>query len=134
LWGETLIRGEKGAISVEFSILSLLIIFMAGSVLSLTFLGWAKMITSDAAREAARYEALNLGNAQDKVNEVIKDGHLKTNNVTEVIATENANYVTVTVKYDQPSLIPGLPLLFGSSMWDTNFHLTSSSVFKKEKP
>jgi len=129
-----LIKNEKGSLAVEFAILSLLMFFMAGAVLSMIFLGWAKMITSDAAREAARYEAIHLGNAQDKVNEVIQEGSLKTSNVTGVTVTENANYVTVTVNYDQPSLIPGLPLLMGQSMWDDNFHLTSSSVFKKEKP
>ncbi len=124
-WGGSLIKNEKGSLAVEFAILSLLMFFMAGAVLSMIFLGWAKMITSDAAREAARYEAIHLGNAQDKVNEVIQEGSLKTSNVTGV---------TVTVNYDQPSLIPGLPLLMGQSMWDDNFHLTSSSVFKKEKP
>lgn len=127
-------KKEKGTLAVEFSILVPLVIFMALSVLSMVLLGWAKMITSDAAREAARHVALNLGTAQDKVNEVIQDGNLKTANVTGVTCATNINYVTVTVGYDQPSLVPGLPLLFGGSRWNDKFHITSSSVFKKEKP
>ncbi|WP_407638094.1 TadE/TadG family type IV pilus assembly protein [Desulfotruncus alcoholivorax] len=129
-----MLKNKKGSLVVEISILLPLIIFMALSVLSMVLLGWAKMITSDAAREAARYVALNLGTAQTKVDEVIQDGSLKTANVTGVTVTSNTNYVTVTVGYDQPSLVPGLPLLFGGSRWNDNFHITSSSVFKKEKP
>jgi len=59
-WGGNLLKKEKGTLAVEFSILVPLIIFMAAGVLSMMLLGWGKMITSDAAREAARYEALNL--------------------------------------------------------------------------
>lgn len=120
--------------AVEFSILLILIVYMAGSALSLLLCGWAKVVTVDAAREGARHVALHLPSTlEDKVNEVISEGSLKTANITKVEKVEGANYVTVTVEYDQPTIIPGLPLLLGQSPWDDNFHLTGSSEFKIEK-
>ncbi|MBO8128934.1 MAG: pilus assembly protein [Peptococcaceae bacterium] len=125
---------KRGAIATEVAITLPLIVFMGVSVMTLILTGWAKIITTDAAREAARHVALNLGTAQEKVEEVITDGHLKVANIKKVDVIENTNYVTVTVEYDQPTIVPGLPVIFGQSPWDDHFHLSSTSVFKKEKP
>ncbi|MFZ5596729.1 MAG: pilus assembly protein [Bacillota bacterium] len=125
-------KSERGAVVTEFCIISVILLFILLAGLSLQLLGWAKIGTIDAARDGARHEALGLGPASGKVEETIQDMSLKPENIKDTEVSGGGNYVTVTVKYDQPSIAPFLPLLFGQSRWDTNFHLESSSLFKKE--
>lgn len=96
---------------------------------------WSKIVVTDAAREGARYVALNYGpDATSKVNEVLTDGKLDPANVQSVSTVEGSNYVTVTVKYNQPAILPLLPQLLGGSAWSNSFPIESSMVFKLEKP
>lgn len=128
-------KSKKGAYTAELAVILPLIIFLtAGSIiLSLTI--WAKIVVTDAAREGARYVALNYGPTADtKVNEVLADGKLDPANLQSVTTIKDANYVTVTVKYNQPAIVPLLPQLLGGSAWGTSFLIESSQIFKLEKP
>lgn len=127
-------RSTRGSHVAEFSVILPFLIFITvgGLVLSLTV--WSKIVVTDAAREGARYEALNMGSAQTKVDEVLADGNLDVVNLQSVDVVRNANYITVTVKYNQPSIIPLLPELVGGDAWNNTFLIQSSQVFKIEKP
>lgn len=127
-------KSARGSHVAEFSVILPILIFITvgGLVLSLTV--WSKIVVTDAAREGARYEALNMGEAQIKVDEVLTDGHLDVANLDSVDVVKNANYVTVTVKYSQPSIVPLLPELIGGNAWNNTFQIQSSQVFKIEKP
>ncbi|RYD07230.1 hypothetical protein N752_01190 [Desulforamulus aquiferis] len=95
---------------------------------------WSKIVVVDAAREGARYEALNYGPAEEKVDEVLQDGKLNVDNKDSVTVVKDTNYVTVTVKYNQPAIFPLLPQLLGGARWNDSFIIESSQVFKIEKP
>jgi Flp pilus assembly protein TadG len=126
------IREEKGSAVAESAILFMIyfyIIFM-GIVFSLAI--WSKIVVYDAAREGARYQALGYGSAAVKVNETLQDGLLKTANVQSINISSGSNYVTVTVKYNQPSFLPLLPTLLGGSPFDTNFVINGAALFKIE--
>lgn len=117
------------------SIILPIIIFLMAACLIMSIVVWSKIVVTDAAREGARYEALNLGNAETKVIEVLDDGKLDPDNLQSVDVEKDANYVTVTVKYNQPSIVPMLPaLLSGGTAWNNTFLIESSQVFKIEKP
>ena len=126
------LREEKGSAVAESAILFMIyfyIIFM-GIVFSLAI--WSKIVVYDAAREGARYQALGNGSAAVKVNETLQDGLLKTANVQSINISSGSNYVTVTVKYNQPSFLPLLPTLLGGSPFDTNFVINGAALFKIE--
>ncbi|WP_157862938.1 TadE family protein [Desulfofarcimen acetoxidans] len=130
-----LLKCIKGAYTAELAVILPIIIFITagGMIFSLSI--WAHIVVVDAAREGARYEALNLGSADTKVDEVLSDGNLNVANKQSVSVIKDANYVTVTVKYNQPSVIPGLPQLLGhGASWGNSFLIESSQVFKLEKP
>ena len=126
------IREERGSAVAESAVLFMIyfyIIFM-GIVFSLAI--WSKIVVYDAAREGARYQALGYGSAAVKVNETLQDGLLKTANVQSINISSGSNYVTVTVKYNQPSFLPLLPTLLGGSPFDTNFVINGAALFKIE--
>lgn len=126
------LREEKGSAVAESAVLFMIyfyIIFM-GIVFSLAI--WSKIVVYDAAREGARYQALGYGSAAVKVNETLQDGLLKTDNVQSINISSGSNYVTVTVKYNQPSFLPLLPTLLGGSPFDTNFVINGAALFKIE--
>ncbi|AEG61964.1 TadE family protein [Desulforamulus ruminis DSM 2154] len=128
------LKCRRGSITAELAVVLPLITFLtAGSMIVILAL-WAKIVVVDAAREGARYEALNLGSAETKVDEVLTDGKLNVANKQSVTVVRDTNYVTVTVKYNQPALFPLLPQLIGGSAWGNHFLLESSQVFKLEKP
>ena len=130
-----LIKNQRGAYVAEMSILLPLITFLTAAGMIMSLVVWSKIVVTDAAREGARYEALNLGNAATKVDEVLTDGKLDPVNLQSVDVVKDANYATVTVKYNQPSIVPLLPeLLSGGTAWGNTFLIESSQVFKLEKP
>lgn len=130
-----LLKSQKGAYVAEMAIILPIIIFITAGSMIFSLAIWSKIVVTDAAREGARYEALNLGSADTKVDEVLTDGKLDVVNKQSVDVVRGANYVTVTVKYNQPAILPLLPqLLSGGTAWNDHFLVESSQVFKIEKP
>lgn len=130
-----LLKSQRGAYVAEMAIILPIIIFITAGSMIFSLAIWSKIVVTDAAREGARYEALNLGSADTKVDEVLADGKLDVANKQSVNVVRGANYVTVTVKYNQPAILPLLPqLLSGGTAWESNFLVESSQVFKIEKP
>lgn len=131
------LKDQRGTETIEFVILMPLTLFLIFGFMVYMFAIHAKIIVTDAAREGARVEALNIGPAEEKVKEVIKGCGLREDLIesvnVEVKDEGSTSYVSVQVVYKQPSIFPGLPQLIGNSSWPEYFRLTSKAVFKKEK-
>ena len=127
-------KKEDGQAIIEFSFVLpvLLFIVLASMVFILALYG--KIVVIDAAREGARAEALGTTTALLKVQETIENGGLNKDRIAEVIVSRGPTYVSVDVKYNQPSIVPGIPRLIGGSAWGDSFPLTGSSLFKIENP
>ncbi|WP_010243677.1 TadE/TadG family type IV pilus assembly protein [Acetivibrio cellulolyticus] len=126
-------NNNKGSQTLEFVMLSPILIFILFGViiLGLTIFSW--VIVADSAREASRAEALGLASADVKAEEVLKGSGLNTDSDRLTIEKrETDNYVTVKVSYKQPTFVPMLPVLFGGDAWDDYFIVSAKSQFKKE--
>lgn len=126
-------NNNKGSQTLEFVMLSPILIFILFGViiLGLTIFSW--VIVVDSAREASRAEALGLASADVKAEEVLKGSGLNTDSDRLTVEKrETDNYVTVKVSYKQPTFIPMLPVLFGGDAWDDYFVVSAKSQFKKE--
>ena len=128
-----LIKGNRGTISAELAIVipALLLILMVPLIFNLAI--WAKIVVTDSSREGARYEALNLGEPQYIVHQTLIDGNLNPDYLEQINTSEGSGYVSVQVKYSQPSIVPGLGVLFGGNLFDDTIPLSSTSVFKVEQ-
>jgi hypothetical protein len=145
-----IVTKEDGTEVVQFALLAPLLIFITFGFLIMGFGLYAKIIVSDAAREGARYQALGLGNAEVKVEEIVKGSGL---NIGQVYINDNSTprnssnalfidkknstsggypFTDLKVTYGMPSMIPGLPKLVGGEEWDV-FTITSISSFKRER-
>lgn len=127
------LREEKGSAVAESAILFMIYFYIIFMCIVFSLAIWSKIVVYDAAREGARYQALGNGSAAVKVNETLQDGLLKTASVQAINISEGSNYVTVTVKYNQPSFLPLLPTLLGGSPFDTNFVINGAALFKIER-
>lgn len=125
---------NKGTETIELAITLPVILFCMIMPIVFLYAFYAKIIVVDSAREAARAEALRNALAIERATEAIEGGNLQSDRIVEVNVTRNIDSVEVEVQYDQPSMIPGLPKLIGSSSWSDNFRLKSKSVFKRERP
>lgn len=145
-----ILKEEKGTQVLEFTLLMPLIIFITFGTLVLSIGLYAKVIVADAAREGARYQALGLGNAESKVEMIVKGsglsvGQVRVNDTStprntanalfvdkKVSATGGYTFTDIKVTYGMPSVIPGIPKLVGGKAWDV-FTITSITSFKKER-
>lgn len=133
-WLKRFLSDEKGDNVVSASILMLLIMAVFASVITMFSLMYSNIILVDATRDGSRHQALNFGPAEDRVRSSIQDGRLILTNIDQINATENANYVNVSTRYKQPTLVPGLPVLLGGSAWGDYFYVGFDASFKKERP
>lgn len=131
------LKGNKGTETIEFVILFPIVIFLIFGSMTFMLAIYSKIVVVDAAREAARAEAVGAATAQEKAKEVIKGFGLKEeliDSVTSNTTTENGvEYITTEVVYKQPSMFPLLPKLIKADNWPDYFILSSQAVFKKEK-
>lgn len=144
-----LLWDKRGGALLEFAVVCplLLMILFGIAVLGLSIN--TKIAVSMAAREAARYYAVNhnIDPAVDATTRNVAMTQLKHsvaagdtefsnsfNPDTDVTITlsDDGRYVTVKVTYRQSSLIPGLPVLVGGSPWDETLTLSSAATFKME--
>lgn len=126
-------RDERGTLSAELAIVVPILIFLTLMPLVLDLAVWGKIVVIDAAREGARYKALNLGDPGYIVNQTLIDGHLNPNNLNQVTASAGQTYATVQVQYNQPSIVPGVGALFGGHMLGNTIPVSSTSIFKIEQ-
>ncbi len=132
---KTIWRDQRGGSElITTSILMNIWIFLLGVMMSFGLLIYAFLVTTDSARDGARHAALNFGTAQERVEQSIEEGGLRLENLQAVNEVNDSNYVTVNVKYLQPSIAPMLPILVGGSPWPDQFVIDYTTVFKKEKP
>lgn len=123
-----------GSDLISGSILMNIFVYLLGVMMSFGLLIYAFLVTADSGRDGARHAALNYGPAQERVEQSIQDGGLLTDNLQSVSEVNDSNYVTVNVKYLQPSIAPLLPMLVGGSPWPDKFLIDYTTVFKKERP
>lgn len=112
----------------------LLMMAVFASVITMFSLMYTNIVVVDATRDGARHQALNFGSADDRVRSSIQDGRLILANIDQINTTDSANYVTVSTRYKQPTLVPGLPVLLGGTAWGNSFYVGFDASFKKEKP
>ncbi|KXG77355.1 hypothetical protein AN619_04810 [Thermotalea metallivorans] len=125
---------EEGQAIIEFTLVLPLLLFIVLASIVFILALYGKIIVIDAAREGARAEALGTTTALLKVQETIENGGLNKDNLAEVNVTRGPTYVSVRVKYNQPSILPGIPRLIGGTAWGDSFPLTGTSLFKIENP
>lgn len=133
-WPKRFLKDEQGDNVVSASILMLLIMAVFASVITMFSLMYSNIVVVDATRDGSRHQALNYGPAEDRVRSSIQDGRLFLSNISQINATENSNYVTVSTRYNQPTLVPGLPVLLGGGAWGDHFNVGFDTSFKKERP
>lgn len=137
---KAIIKDSRGETVISFSIIMPILAALMGLLLTIFNLMYASIIVIDANRDGARHKALNMESVSGVTTEqVIKDsiGYARLPNDPAnytVDIDDLSNYVTVTTKYYQPSLIPKLPQLFGANEYPGMFTIEAKTAFKKEKP
>lgn len=128
------IKKKEGQSIIEMSIVLPILLFIVLASMIFILAIYGKIATIVAAREGARAEALGLSTALVRVQETIENAGLNKDNIDSVNVTRGPTYVTVEVKYNQPSILPGIPKLIGGNEWGSSFPLTAKSHFKIENP
>jgi len=143
-----LLRDKRGTAIVELALVLPILLVILFSMVVLGIAINTKIAVSMAAREAARYYAVNhYDSGAEWATRNLAREHLR-NSVTaseaefnrrfdpstDVTITTSADgrYVTVTVRYHQSTMIPGLLGLLGGSGWGDTLTLSSSATFKLE--
>jgi len=138
-----LLRCQRGSAMVEFALVMPIVLAVVLSTFVFGLAINAKIVVSSAAREGARYMAVvnDPAGARLRVQEAIQGGGLPLQHGADVlfssgtdvtISFPNPGYVAVTVRYRQPSLVPGLPVLLGGSPWSRFFNLVGRALFRIE--
>lgn len=143
-----LLRDRRGTAVAELAfVLPILLIILFGMVILGVSIN-TKIAVSMAARESARYYAVNSNDvtvdsdtrqlARDRLRGGITASDSEFNKSfnpgsdVEITLSANGRYVTVKVTYHQSTMIPGLLSLVGGTGWGNSFALTSSATFKVE--
>lgn len=126
-------RDERGSEVAQFAILVPLILFIFMMPVIFDLAIWAKIVVIDAAREGARYEALHLGDPNYIVQQTLIDGRLDPNKISQVTVSQGQTYDSVSVQYNQPTIMPGVGALLGGRLLGNTITVGSTSVFKIEQ-
>jgi Flp pilus assembly protein TadG len=143
-----LLRDKRGTAIVELALVFPILLVILFSMVIVGISINTKIAVSMAAREAARYYAVNHYDsgiesatrnlAREHLRSSVAAGEAEFNQSfdpdNDVMITESADglYVTVRVRYHQSTIIPGLLTLIGGSGWGDAFTLSSSATFKLE--
>lgn len=134
-----ILKDQRGENVVSFSLLMPLLAAILGLTIVIYMLIYANIIVIDANRDGARHEALNLQSLTGSTTEQVVRQSIgfarlpSAGTAVSVDVTTDANYVTVTTRYLQPSIVPRLPELFGAASYGNYFPIESTITFKKEK-
>lgn len=132
-------QNERGESLITFSLVMIPLMALMGLMITLSMLIYANIIVIDATRDGARHRALNLDLATGVTTEqVIRQsiGFARLPAAGEAVSVdidEDANYVTVTTRYLQPTIVPRLPELFGGSPYGNSFPVEAKITFKRER-
>jgi Flp pilus assembly pilin Flp len=125
------LKDEKGAVMVEMAFSSVILIGMIAILITggLAMYNW--IFIQDAARDGARHQALGLGSASVKA-EQIMDGHV-VGTTLPIQVIDSGDYIEVIIDHESPNFAPGIGLFFPDrSMWKLSLPLRAKAVFKKE--
>jgi len=127
-------KREKGQTLVEMALVAPILFVVVFMGISLLLGAGAKAVVEDAAREGARWAALGLGSPATIVDQVLAENNLSVTSSNPVVSTStNGSYVTVTVQYNQPTLVPGvMGLLPGGGGPGQYYTLVGASTMKVE--
>lgn len=124
---------------ITISLVMIPLMALMGLMITLSMLIYANIIVIDATRDGARHRALNLDLATGVTTEqVIRQsiGFARLPAEGEAVSVkidEDANYIIVTTRYLQPTIIPRLPELFGGSPYGNSFPVEAKITFKRER-
>lgn len=134
-----IIKNERGESLITFSLVMIPLTALMGLIITLSMLIYANIIVIDATRDGARHRALNLDAAtgistEQVIRQSIGFARLPTDGEkVSVDIAEDANYVTVTTTYLQPTLLPRLPEMFGGSPYGNSLPIKAKITFKRER-
>ena len=130
------LRGESGQGLMEAAFILPLLTFLLLAMVSFVVVLNTKVAVTSAAREAARCYAVyqDAARARQVAEQNLRDAVMGYTGGCQVRIQPSGGYVTVTVTYDQPTLVPGLFRIMGarSSAWGTTVRLSSAAVFRIE--
>jgi len=119
------LRNRKGSVLVEFALVAPLLVLILVGIMVMGVLINAKLVVASAAREAGRsYSILkDEGLARSKATDAMVGGGLKMaaggqmlyDPARDVSFDRQGDYVTVTVRYLQPTIVPLVGELMGGS-------------------
>lgn len=133
-------KNRKGIETVELAINLPILLYLVFSSIIFLLAIFSKIVVVDAAREGARAAAITVTSdrvtaATDAINATLSAGGLDPSRMElgYPVIHVLADRVEVEIMYNQPSLLPGLPLLVGGESWNDSFKLKAVSIFKKEQ-
>lgn len=130
------LRGESGQGLTEAAFILPLLTFLLLAMVSFVVVLNTKVAVTSAAREAARCYAVyqDTSRAKQVAEQNLRDAVMGYAGGCKVTIQPSGGYVTVTVTYDQPTLVPGLFRILGAntSAWGTTVRLSSAAVFRIE--
>lgn len=133
------LRNQRGESLITFSLVMIPLMALMGLMITISMLIYANIIVIDATRDGARHRALNLDLATGiSTEQVIRQsiGFARLPSEGERVSVdieEDANYVIVTTRYLQPTIVPRLPELFGGSPYGNSFPVEAKMTFKRER-
>lgn len=137
------LRDQRGSVMVEFALVAPLLILILIGIMVLGVVINAKIVVAGAAREAGRTWAIvkNDHVAREKAAEAIVSGGLKAhadgqtlfNPHQDVQFMRQGDYIQVSVAYRQPTFVPLLGELMGTSGTGGYLTLRSQAIFRVER-
>ncbi len=127
---------------IEFALILPIILFIMLGMVTFGIMINTKVAVTGAAREAARAYAVtqDTGRMRTVAENFLRgsvaasasDFQQGFDRFHDVSYSISGDYVTVTVRYNQPSYVPGLYLLLGGDRMSNRIPLSSSATFKIE--
>jgi len=125
------VRNERGVVFLEAAYTIPILLAVLALIVTAGFALYNWTVIQDAARDAARHEALGLGDAQSKAQSEL-DGML-VGQLQNIQVSRTSEYVRVDIWHESPSFLPGIGVLFGGSPWKLEVPLHVRSEFKREQ-
>ncbi|HHV78972.1 MAG TPA: hypothetical protein GXX40_05090 [Firmicutes bacterium] len=127
-------RTQKGAVLVEFVLVSSLLMLLLLSTCEVGIILNARIVLTSAAREGARRAAVEGGSTEkvlEKIREEIRFGFMDPDAATVSVTPKRASYgtyITVQIDYQYPMVTPFVREIVG-----THLPLRATAISRSEK-
>jgi len=127
-------RRRRGQGLIEAALVLPVLVFLLLVMVDFACMLSTKAALTSAAREGARAYAVyqDADRARQVAEKNLRDSVLAYTGKCRVDVSPSGGYVTVTVSYDQPVLVPGVFRLLGGKAMPSAVTLSSAAVFRIE--